>query len=600
MPQVSYSVALRPAHHFSRTLASICAAFLAIIGIYAVTGSHASGSQLYLSPANASVQIGQAVSVAVYVNAGSTAVNAAQANLAYNPAQLQYTGYSNTGSGLPLDAQSPSGTPSSGSLQFVRSTQGGGAAPSGTFLLVTLSFKALTGSGSSAITFASGSGVYAASDSSNIVTSTGSANIALTSPATPTPVAPTPTPVAATPTPVGSAPTPVAATPGVQHTPQPSSATATPTGVSGTPAPTPVVVGAGSATLYLNPASGSVAAGSELRVGIRLKTTTPINSVQADLAYPAGSLTFEAISGDGSALPLSAQATGGNGVVSVVRATNGGGAPVTGDVLVASVLFKVNAGAGTAAINFAGTSLVLTSAASKNILTAPTGGTYTLTGGGAGVVTNPSTGGSASGGTEVTLPVSGTGTPLPVSGTITMMPATPDSTVKITYELDGHSISSAKIDTTYLTNGTHTLTAVITNADGSKQTVTQPLSVSNKLTGWQQTRNTVVAAFGGRSSVALGTVVTLAALLLLSGGFLILRPHLEASMIQKHLVVHPEAVGSTGFGDAKIVMPAGMEPPSPLVSPAETPAPVAASVRPDPPAAETNSTLIQPDPPHEV
>ena len=573
MPQVNHPSSLRPARRFSSSIASLCAAVLAVIGIYAVAGSHASATQLYLTPANGSVQNGSNIDVQVYANSGSTTVNAAQVNLSYNPSQLQYVSYSNSGAtAMPLDAEDPDGTPNTGNLQFTRATKGGGTPPSGTFLLLTVTFKATAGTGTAAITFGSGSGLYSSSDASNIVTATGSSNIVLTSPAptpTPTPVrTPTPTPAPVkTPT-----PTPL---PGHTPTPTPVVPTATPTPVASsngnkgtsTPAPTPnpVVVPSGTATLYLSPASGSVANGTQITVGVHMKTSTPVNSVQANLTYQTSNLTFDSISGDNSAFPLSAQSTGGNGTVTIVRATSGGGAPVTGDVLVANVVFTAKAGSGTASIDFGDGSAVLTSADSKNILASPTGGAYSLiadSGSGSSVV--PITNGTStpSGSTVITLPTSGTGAPVSVSGKIVLQPDPSDGSSKISYQLDGHAISSGNIDTTYLTNGSHTVTAVITDANGNRQTVTLPLSVNNKLTGWQKTRNTVVAAFGGRASVALGTVVILTLILIAAIGFLVLRPQLEASMMRSRLVNHDDPLDSTstGFAQPTVVMPAGTEP----------------------------------------
>ncbi|MBW4061804.1 hypothetical protein HJC99_04520 [Candidatus Saccharibacteria bacterium] len=236
MPKVVHSTPLRPKNRFSSSVASLCAAVLAAIGIYVVAGSHAATDGLYLTPANASVEVGQTVTV--YADSGSVPVNAAQANLSYDPALPQYVSFDNTGTQLPLDAQPIVGTPTTGSLQIVHATQGGATPPSGTILLTTLTFKALAGSGSAAITFGSGSAVYAASGSSNIVTSTGSSTIALTSPAaTPTPtVDPTATPT--------------------------STPTKTPTP---TPTPTPTLAAAPTtapATLYLSPGTGAVVSGA--------------------------------------------------------------------------------------------------------------------------------------------------------------------------------------------------------------------------------------------------------------------------------------------------------------------------------------------------
>ena len=108
---------------------------------------------------------------------------------------------------------------------------------------------------------------------------------------------------------------------------------------------------AATANLYLSPASGSVSKGSILTVNIRENSGgEPVNSVQANLTYPANLLDFVSISSS-SAWGVVAQSSGGGGSVQIAR----GALPaVSGDQLVASVRFKAKTDTGTASITFAG------------------------------------------------------------------------------------------------------------------------------------------------------------------------------------------------------------------------------------------------------
>jgi hypothetical protein len=558
MPKVQHHPIVHPAKHFSRSLATICASVLAVIGIYVVAGSHAAVSQLYLSPTNSSVLNGQTVNVAVYVNTNGEQTNAVQANLSYNPAQLAYVGYSNVGSAYPLEAQS---TTSSGGVQFARSTSGGSAAVSGSALVVTLTFRAIAGSGTAAITFAGGSAVLRSSDSTNIVTSTGSSNLALTSPATP---APTPTPVAT----VAKTPTPQPA-----KTPTPAP-TKTPTPVPSTPVPT---AAPGTAQLYIDPASGTWVMGSRVVVGVRLKSGSPINAVQANLSYSSAALNFDSISGTGSAFPVAGQGSGGNGIVTIARGTSGGNSPVSGDALVANVTFVVRGDSGSASVTFGSGSAALTATGSSNILSGSIGGTYALVPGAATVTPVPTPG--SGGVTPITLPSTGSAAPIAVSGTIKLSPNGASNASKVAYKVDGHSVPSGQIDTTFLSNGTHTVTALVTGGDGQQETVTLPLAVDNKLSPWQKARNTLVAAFGGNSRVAFGTIVSLALLLIVAIGYLLLWPQIHAGMMERRLVSRAKAApigpADNGFPAATLVMPASNETSSQLITrPSEANSPI--------------------------
>ncbi|MBW4061805.1 hypothetical protein HJC99_04525 [Candidatus Saccharibacteria bacterium] len=290
----------------------------------------------------------------------------------------------------------------------------------------------------------------------------------------------------------------------------------------------------------------------QLKVAVRLKTTTPVNAVQVTLGYQASNLNFDSISTVGSAFAVTAQGNGAGGVNTIVRSISGGGTPVTGDVLVATVTFVAKLSGTTAAIKFAPSSMVLTAADSKSILATPVSGSYALL----APVTPASTSAPApTTDTVVTLPPSGTGVSVPVSGAITVKTPATDSNSSVAYQLDGKSISSPTIDTTELSNGTHTVTGVVASPNGTRQTVTQPMAVSNDLSAWQMTRNTIVAAFGGSSTVAVSTIVILLFIMIGGIGFVILWSHFEASAMQKRLLSQPEVHTPEITNDANLVMP---------------------------------------------
>lgn len=134
--------------------------------------------------------------------------------------------------------------------------------------------------------------------------------------------------------------------------------------------------------MYLTPASGSHAVGSEFTVSIRtdIAATTPINSAQADLSY-SSNLQYVSIDAAGSdygfGCPIK---SGGNGAVSVAcipTLPSDGQPSLSGDKLMAKVVFKVLS-AGTGTVEVQGSSLALSASNSANVLTSKVGGSYTL------------------------------------------------------------------------------------------------------------------------------------------------------------------------------------------------------------------------------
>lgn len=131
----------------------------------------------------------------------------------------------------------------------------------------------------------------------------------------------------------------------------------------------PLAVLAASAALYVSPASGTVAVGSIIPVQVRVNTGgDPVNAVQANLSYNASQLAYEKYDGTGSAFSLMANTQADSGSLKMARATGGGAAPVTGDVLFVTVYFKAITTTGTSSVAIAADSHVVRSSDSVDIM----------------------------------------------------------------------------------------------------------------------------------------------------------------------------------------------------------------------------------------
>lgn len=141
-------------------------------------------------------------------------------------------------------------------------------------------------------------------------------------------------------------------------------------------------------SLYLSPRTQTVAKNATLSVSVRMNSGgDQVNAVQANLTYSADKLDFISISSAGSSFPIDAASAGGSGTVSISRGVIGTG--ISGDKLIATVRFRVNASAqGSAAINFSGGSALVRGSDQANILGGSTGGNYTI---GAAVAASAST-----------------------------------------------------------------------------------------------------------------------------------------------------------------------------------------------------------------
>ena len=153
------------------------------------------------------------------------------------------------------------------------------------------------------------------------------------------------------------------------------------------------------ASIYLSPSSKTVNAGSQLSVAIRFNSgSVSINAVQANLSYPTSQLEFVSIDAVGSAFEQQFQNTGGGGSVKIARTTV---TPVSGDNLVARVIFKAKS-TGTASVNFTSGTTIVRSSDNKEETSTKSGGTYTIA--------SSSTGSSSSETTSVSKPSGSTST----------------------------------------------------------------------------------------------------------------------------------------------------------------------------------------------
>jgi hypothetical protein len=134
--------------YVSTLIVSLALAFAALAGTAGAAGSAA----FILTPASGSEEINTIFSVGIYENGSN--VNVVTANMTYDPSKLQFAGISASGSAFGNDASSGG---SGGSISITRYVSPGSPAVSGTQKIASVSFKVLTGSGTTSLVFAGGS-----------------------------------------------------------------------------------------------------------------------------------------------------------------------------------------------------------------------------------------------------------------------------------------------------------------------------------------------------------------------------------------------------------------------------------------------------------
>lgn len=128
--------------------------------------------------------------------------------------------------------------------------------------------------------------------------------------------------------------------------------------------------------LSLEPTEGTVTTGKDLTFVVWVDSKdVPVNAVQANLNYPADKFDFVSIDSSGSAFTIQAEATGGDGKVSVARGQVGG---VTGKQLVAKVTLRAKTTGGNADISFSNDSAVISATDNKNVLNNSSGAQFSV------------------------------------------------------------------------------------------------------------------------------------------------------------------------------------------------------------------------------
>lgn len=209
---------------------------MSALALGGLTGAAGTAS-LTLSPSSGTHNINAQFAVTVYENSGSEAVDSASADMRYDVSKLQYVSHSFSGGAFDLCVASvPSGAVNIGC------TRSSGTV-TGNQKVATVTFKALVGSGTTAVAFAPGSAIVRNSDGANIWNANSAGGTYTL--ATPAP-APSPSP-APPPSPPGSSRTPNPATSSVSngYIPSPAEQHANPS------APVPAVTGGGMSTHFL-------------------------------------------------------------------------------------------------------------------------------------------------------------------------------------------------------------------------------------------------------------------------------------------------------------------------------------------------------------
>ncbi len=242
-------------------------------------------------------------------------------------------------------------------------------------------------------------------------------------------------------------------------------------------------------TIYLSPASQTLAAGTTFTVAVRENSgSTAVNALQANFSYDQTLVDFVSIDATGSAFTTQAQATGGAGSVQIARAIIGS---LTGDQLVANVTFKAKTSSGTAAMAFTtgtalldstnnqnlipsltstgGSSFVIDATAPTTAITAPTGGAV-ISGGSTTNITASAS--DNTGVAKVEIYVDGT-----LKTTLTTGPYTYSwNTTGVT--LGNHTIQSKAYDNYALVGSSAIITVSLTDQTAPTVSVTAPTAGS--------------------------------------------------------------------------------------------------------------------------
>lgn len=149
----------------------------------------AGAATLFFSPGSGSAGIGQTITVSVKVSAGGQAINAAEGVVTFPPSLLEFQSASRNGSVFSLWPSEPSGSNTTGQVNFSGGLPNPGYSGSGGTVL-TLVFKARA-AGTAQLRLTGGKVLANDGQGTNVLTSQGAANFTLTQAVpTPTPAAP--------------------------------------------------------------------------------------------------------------------------------------------------------------------------------------------------------------------------------------------------------------------------------------------------------------------------------------------------------------------------------------------------------------------------
>lgn len=205
---------------------------------------------------------------------------------------------------------------------------------------------------------------------------------------------------------------------------------------------------AGTANMYLSPASQSVNQSTNFTVEIREDSGSElVNAVQADLTYDSNKLDFVSVT-TSAAFEIEAETFGSGGIIKIARGTI---APKSGDQLVATITFNPKQSPGATSVDFSASSKVVSSIDNTDILASTSSGTYTI-------VDPPPT-------VSISAPTNNS----VVSGNVTINATATDDVgvTRVEFKLDGAILIgsdttppySINWDTTTTTSGLHLVTA---------------------------------------------------------------------------------------------------------------------------------------------
>jgi chitodextrinase len=138
----------------------------AAVGARVLFNAFAAGDSLYLAPTAVTQSLGSNFTVTIHENSGTDAVNAVEADLAYDQTKLQFVSISTTTSAFDLSAVSGGG---SGSVKIARAKSV--TSLTGDQVVATVTFKALA-LGNTTVSFVSSSAIVSSTNNSNVLVAT--------------------------------------------------------------------------------------------------------------------------------------------------------------------------------------------------------------------------------------------------------------------------------------------------------------------------------------------------------------------------------------------------------------------------------------------